>query len=303
MSRRPGRHAVRWPDGSMPMETASAVRISPCYDGAVSGVCGPGRFSHISKTMPSIVHAFPADMDLTSHGEDHSSVPARNLLFRTAQPVQRPRVPTTRVPSGIFFLAGCCSAGYCVAVRPSLNGPRPTAHEYLSFPLPLRSANERVWLCIVGWFGAYLIWDRRAAVPLVPVGVTYREGTESSKGQGLPGQYFTEYFLRDGIEETAEWRELMPSSRKFDSFRDEVRRRYYAIVRSDSPNEAVTEQEIIRPVLEALGWSDYLPQQGSSGNEDIPDHLLFTDAESKERAGAKSRREGALPGRAGCGGE
>ena len=50
----------------------------------------------------------------------------------------------------------------------------------------------------------------------------------------------------------------------------------------------MTEQEIIRPVLELLGWADYLPQQGSSGNEDIPDNLLFADAESKERASAKS---------------
>ena len=108
----------------------------------------------------------------------------------------------------------------------------------------------------------------------------------------MPGNLFTEYFLTDGIKETAEWRDLVSSSPRFYSFRDEVRRRYDAIVRSDSPNEAVTEQEIIRPVLEALGWADYLPQQGSSGNEDIPDQLLFSDAESKERASAKgSARE------------
>ena len=104
----------------------------------------------------------------------------------------------------------------------------------------------------------------------------------------MPGNLFTEYFLTDGIKETAEWRDLVSSSPRFYSFRDEVRRRYDAIVRSDSPNEAVTEQETIRPVLELLGWADYLPQQGSSGNEDIPDHLLFADTDSKERAGAKS---------------
>ena len=61
-----------------------------------------------------------------------------------------------------------------------------------------------------------------------------------------------------------------------------------ALMRLDSPNEAVTEQEIVRPVLELLGWADYLPQQGASGNEDIPDNLLFSDAESKERAGERS---------------
>ena len=104
----------------------------------------------------------------------------------------------------------------------------------------------------------------------------------------MPGRLFTEYFLTDGIKATAEWRESVPSAGEVGSFRDEVRRRYDAIVLSDSPNEAVTEQEIIRPVLEALGWAEYLPQQGSSRNEEIPDHLLFSDGESKERVGAKS---------------
>ena len=54
------------------------------------------------------------------------------------------------------------------------------------------------------------------------------------------------------------------------------------------PNEAVTEQELIRPVLELLGWADYLPQQGAAGREDVPDHLLFADAASKARATART---------------
>ena len=104
----------------------------------------------------------------------------------------------------------------------------------------------------------------------------------------MPGHLFTEYFLTDGIKESAEWRESVSSAGEFDSFSDEVRQFYDAISGSSSPNEAVTEQEIIRPALELLGWAHYLPQQGSSGNEDIPDNLLFADPESKERAGARS---------------
>ena len=50
------------------------------------------------------------------------------------------------------------------------------------------------------------------------------------------------------------------------------------------PNEAVTEQDLIRPVMELLGWSDYLPQQAAAGHEDVPDHLLFADAAAKARA-------------------
>ena len=77
----------------------------------------------------------------------------------------------------------------------------------------------------------------------------------------------------------------------FDAFRDGVRQRYDALSRSADPNEAVTEQELIRPVLELLGWADYLPQQGAARNEDIPDLLLFPDADSKERAAARGSAE------------
>ena len=40
-------------------------------------------------------------------------------------------------------------------------------------------------------------------------------------------------------------------------------------------------------MFKLLGWTDYLPQQGSDHNEDIPDHLLFADAEFKTRASTK----------------
>ena len=107
----------------------------------------------------------------------------------------------------------------------------------------------------------------------------------------MPGHLFTEYFLTEGIRATPEWRESVASANAFESFRDGVRERYGALSGSVDPNEAVTEQELIRPVLEMLGWTDYLPQQGAARNEDIPDHLLFQDADSKARAAAKGRAE------------
>ena len=107
----------------------------------------------------------------------------------------------------------------------------------------------------------------------------------------MPGHLFTEYFLTEGIRATSEWREIDRSPGDFESFRDGVRERYESLSGSAGPNEAVTEQELIRPVLELLGWADYLPQQGAARNEDIPDHLLFEDADSKVRASAKGRPE------------
>ena len=104
----------------------------------------------------------------------------------------------------------------------------------------------------------------------------------------MTGNLFTDYFLTDGIKATPEWRTSVAAAAQFDTFRDGVRQRYDALTRSQDPNEAVTEQELIRPVLELLGWTDYLPQQGASRNEDIPDLLLFPDADAKEQAIARS---------------
>ena len=87
----------------------------------------------------------------------------------------------------------------------------------------------------------------------------------------MPGHLFTEYFLTEGIRATSKWRASVASAQPFDEFRDGVRQLYDALSGSRDSNEAVTEQELIRPVLELLGWADYLPQQGAARNEGIPD--------------------------------
>ena len=53
-----------------------------------------------------------------------------------------------------------------------------------------------------------------------------------------------------------------------------------------SPNEAETEDDLIWPVLYALGWTANLRQQNLSakGREDVPDGLLFADDAAKARA-------------------
>ncbi len=53
-----------------------------------------------------------------------------------------------------------------------------------------------------------------------------------------------------------------------------------------SPNESQTEDDLIWPVLGLLGWAEWLPQQNLSarGRENVPDGLLFADADSKARA-------------------
>ena len=107
----------------------------------------------------------------------------------------------------------------------------------------------------------------------------------------MPGRLFTDYFLSDGIRATDQWRALEASPGEFDVFLEGVRGRYDAAMRFSEPNEATTEQELIEPVLGLLGWADHLPQQGAARNEDIPDLLLFADAESKERAASRPNPE------------
>ena len=100
----------------------------------------------------------------------------------------------------------------------------------------------------------------------------------------MPGRLFTDYFLNGGIRVTSEWLASVAAQAEFEVFGDGVRQRFETVSDYSEPNEAVTERDLIWPVLELLGWSDYLPQQGTVGNEDIPDLLLFPDADSKDRA-------------------
>ena len=97
----------------------------------------------------------------------------------------------------------------------------------------------------------------------------------------MKGQLFSQFFLTDGIRTTPEWEAAAP---ELADFRRELGAAYERFDSLHQPNEAVTEQDLIRPVLELLGWADYLPQQGAAGHEDVPDHLLFADAASKARA-------------------
>ena len=97
----------------------------------------------------------------------------------------------------------------------------------------------------------------------------------------MSGQLFTQYFLTDGIRSTPEWES---SDAAFSEFIATVASLYSGFSHRAQPNEAETEQDLIRPLLEALGWDGYLPQQSATGGEDIPDHLLFENSEAKERA-------------------
>ena len=64
-------------------------------------------------------------------------------------------------------------------------------------------------------------------------------------------------------------------------------------------NEAQTEDEIVKPTLNALGFTDaWLPQAniGKKGREDVPDYLLFADSQRKADALTRGESERARLG-------
>ena len=104
----------------------------------------------------------------------------------------------------------------------------------------------------------------------------------------MPGQLFTEYFLSEGIQATPEWREAVEDPADLLEIKKSLSGRIDRLAQFSDPNESLTEQDLVRPAFDLLGWTDYLPQQGVARNEDIPDHLLFADSSDKERAGART---------------
>ena len=105
------------------------------------------------------------------------------------------------------------------------------------------------------------------------------------------GQLFTQYFLTEGITVTDAWQDCVRQPLTFAAFKQSLRGILDKIASAHEPNEAQTENEVVRPLLELLGWDHHMPQQGSDRQEDIPDYLLFADGEAKDRAAAREGSE------------
>ena len=108
----------------------------------------------------------------------------------------------------------------------------------------------------------------------------------------MQGQLFTQDFLLRGICETPPFQALDVAALTL--FRSALGA-IYGQLRADSTlNEAQTEQLVIEPVLVQLGWgNDYLPQVNLSAKrrEDVPDILLFPDAQAMQAARNETRED------------
>ena len=98
------------------------------------------------------------------------------------------------------------------------------------------------------------------------------------------GSLFTEGFLDDLINETPDWPDI--DNETLLQFESELKDIFSRFPAEHSPNETQTEDDLIWPILNRLGWTDFLRQQNLSerGRDDVPDGLLFGDAAAKDRA-------------------
>ncbi len=100
----------------------------------------------------------------------------------------------------------------------------------------------------------------------------------------IQGSLFSSDFLRESIVDLEDWQAL--DDECIAAFEGDLRAIFDRFPIDQTPNESQTEDDLIWPVLERLGWIASLRQQNLSprGREDVPDGLLFADDPAKDHA-------------------
>lgn len=102
----------------------------------------------------------------------------------------------------------------------------------------------------------------------------------------IRGGLFPPDFLAsaESVGALGEWEELTDEA--VDAYEERLRGVFENIPPEWSPNESVTEDELIWPVLRELGWTSVLRQVNASavGRHDIPDGIMYLNDKDKSRA-------------------
>ena len=98
------------------------------------------------------------------------------------------------------------------------------------------------------------------------------------------GSLFARDFLTESISQLSDWPAVDTAA--LNAFEGALRSLFDRFPTDRTPNESQTEDDLIWPVLGALGWTASLRQQNlsSHGRDDVPDGLLFADEATKGRA-------------------
>ena len=108
------------------------------------------------------------------------------------------------------------------------------------------------------------------------------------------GTLFTEDFLNEGIRGTEAWRSITPEA--LAAFRKALQAIVKDVADPARLNEAQTEDRIVKPILESLGWDGcYWVQERleTKGRANVPDYLFFgapedfAQADRKRKAGER----------------
>ena len=107
-----------------------------------------------------------------------------------------------------------------------------------------------------------------------------------SIGEVFQGTLFAGDLLNEAGVRPADW--LALDDAVVDGLGASFRALFERFPIAQAPNESQTEDDLIWPVLQLLGWNASLRQQNLSarGREDVPDGLLFADEAAKDRANA-----------------
>lgn len=102
----------------------------------------------------------------------------------------------------------------------------------------------------------------------------------------IDGRLFTHDFLLEGIRETDSWG--LVDDAAFNVCCGQAEALLDKLAARKSPNEAQTEDDLVYPLLELIGWVDREVQPNASvkARLDVPDALLYPDADAKTLAGA-----------------
>ena len=123
----------------------------------------------------------------------------------------------------------------------------------------------------------------------------------SSKGRNVAlttmanGTLFTEDFLAEGIDLSAPWRELEDAA--VAEAREALAGVFGAVRDPERLNEAQTEERIVRPILQKLGWGGAFSVQTNIERHrraNVADYTLFASPEAFARADLERHHDGKL---------
>jgi hypothetical protein len=100
----------------------------------------------------------------------------------------------------------------------------------------------------------------------------------------LKGSLFSTDFILSSITRLQDWHDISPN--ELTLFESDLKSIFAKFPTNQTPNESQTEEDLIWPVLNRLGWNASLRQQNlaAKGRNDVPDGLLFEDEATKATA-------------------